>query len=317
MRILLIGGNGQLGFELHRQLSVFGDVSITTRTSKCPAGYPCIHLDLSDGEAIRDLLESLRPHLVVNAGAYTQVDRAESEREAADSANKIAVQTIAKKCREIGSLLVHFSSDYVYSGENRVPWVETDPTQPFSYYGLSKLGGDQAIVDSGCPYWIIRTQWLYSARGANFLRTMLRVAHERFETRNDAPIQVVNDQFGAPTPVRWVASAVVAMLSRWLTEQAEGQKAKSGIYHLSAAGKSSWFDFAAEIFSQAHMLGLLEQMPELQAVSTATFAAKAPRPRYTVLNTQKIQREFDIELPDWRVGVEQVLAEYKLALTLR
>ena len=179
MRILLIGGNGQLGFELHRQLSVFGEVTITTRTSKCPAGYPCIYLDLSDGEAIRDVLESLRPHLVVNAGAYTQVDRAESEHEAVDSANKIAVQTIAKKCREIGSLLVHFSSDYVYSGENRVPWVETDPTQPFSYYGLSKLGGDQAIVDSGCPYWIIRTQWLYSARGANFMRTMLRVAHER------------------------------------------------------------------------------------------------------------------------------------------
>jgi dTDP-4-dehydrorhamnose reductase len=317
MKILVIGGNGQLGFELHRQLSIFGEVSITTRSGTCPAGFPCIRLNLSDLDMVRDLLESFKPHIVINAAAYTQVDRAETEKDQADLINRAAVQAIARQCRDIGSLLVHFSTDYVYSGENRLPWVESDPTQPLSVYGRTKLGGDVAVMDSGCPYWILRVQWLYSARGSNFMRTMLRIAREREEANNAAALTIVNDQFGAPTPVRWVASTVGAMISRWLSERADGQIGKSGVYHLSAAGRCTWLDFANEIFAQAKSLGLLKQLPNVEAVSTAAYNAPAPRPRASVLSTHKILRDFDVRLPDWQMGVEQVLAEYKLALAER
>jgi dTDP-4-dehydrorhamnose reductase len=317
MKILVIGGNGQLGFELQRQLSVFGEVSITTRTSKCPAGHPCIRLDLGDSEEISSLLESLRPHIIVNAAAYTQVDKAQSDAARAEMINRTAVATMARKAREISALLIHFSTDYVYSGDNRLPWTERDPVMPASVYGATKLGGDQAIMESECAYWILRTQWLYGARGHNFLRTMLRLGAERIAAGNYEALKVVNDQFGAPTPVRWLAITVSSMVSRWLQEVSHPGQSRTGIYHLSAAGQCTWHDFAGEIFEQAHMLGLINALPKLEGVSTLQYGAAAPRPRYTVLSNQRIQREFDIRLPDWREGVSQTLADYKLALSIR
>jgi dTDP-4-dehydrorhamnose reductase len=314
MKILVIGGNGQLGFELQRALSLFGDVSITTRSSKCPAGYPCLHLDIADTDAIGALLDQLRPHVIVNAAAYTQVDRAETDTARAQLINRDAVAALAKKARELSAMLVHFSSDYVYSGENRLPWTERDPCVPASAYGSSKLGGDQAILDSECAHWIIRTQWLYAARGNNFLRTMMRLASEQLAQGGAEikPIRIVNDQFGAPTPVRWVAGTVAAMLSRWLQDLTMPGQSRTGIYNLSARGQTDWHEFAEEVFHQAVMLDLLPQLPSFEAISTKAFAAAAPRPRFGVLSNSKIAREFDVRLPDWRDGVAQTLAEYKL-----
>jgi dTDP-4-dehydrorhamnose reductase len=314
MKILVIGGNGQLGFELQRTLSLFGEVSITTRNSKCPAGHACARLDLEDTDELVSVLDSLRPHIIVNAAAYTQVDRAQTDAAKAEAINHRAVSVMARKARELSSMLVHFSSDYVYSGENRLPWTERDPTMPNSVYGNSKLSGDQAIIESECAHWIIRTQWLYAARGNNFMRTMLKLARERIAAGNAEPLRVVDDQIGAPTPVRWVAGTVAAMISRWLQDLTMPGQSRTGVYHLSAAGQASWFEFAGEIFFQAYMLGLLPEVPKLQAISTAEFGAAAPRPKHSVLNNSKIAREFDIRLPDWREGLEQTLAEHKLFL---
>ena len=318
MKILVIGGNGQLGFELQRALSIFGDVSITTRNSKCPAGYPCLHLDLNDTDAISTLLEHIRPHVIVNAAAYTAVDLAQSEPTRAQAINTNAAATLGRKARELSAMLVHFSTDYVYSGENQIPWTERDPTAPQSVYGTSKLRGDQAIVDSECAHWILRTQWLYAARGNNFMRTMLRLGATQLETRANGgeltPINIVNDQIGAPTPVRWIAGAVASMISRWLQDLTLPGQSRTGTYHLTAGGQTNWFEFANEILHQAFVLGILPEQPKTNPVSSKVFAAKAPRPRYSVLSNSKIAREFDIRLPDWRDGLAQTMAEYKLTL---
>ena len=318
MKILVIGGNGQLGFELQRALSIFGDVSITTRNSKCPAGYPCLHLDLNDADATSTVLEQIRPHVIVNAAAYTAVDQAQSDPVRAQAINTNAVALLGRKARELSAMLVHFSSDYVYSGENQIPWTERDPTAPQSVYGNSKLSGDLAIIDSECAHWILRTQWLYAARGNNFMRTMLRLGAAQLEARANGddpmPINIVNDQIGAPTPVRWVAGAVASMISRWLQDLTLPGQSRTGTYHLSAGGNTNWFEFANEIFHQAFVLGLMPEEPKTNPVSSKVFAAQAPRPRYSVLSNSKIAREFDIRLPDWRDGLAQTLAEYKLAL---
>ena len=318
MKILVIGGNGQLGFELQRALSIFGDVSITTRSSKCPAGYPCLHLDLNDEDATSTLLEQLRPHVIVNAAAYTAVDLAQSEPLRAQAINTNAVAMLGRKARELSAMLVHFSTDYVYSGESQIPWTERDPTAPQSVYGASKLSGDLAIIDSECAHWILRTQWLYAARGNNFMRTMLRLGKAQLDARAKGddvlPINIVNDQIGAPTPVRWIAGAVASMISRWLQDLTLPGQSRTGTYHLTAAGHTHWFEFANEIFHQAFVLGLLPEEPKTTPVSSKVFAAKAPRPRYSVLSNSKIAREFDIRLPDWRDGLAQTLAEYKLTL---
>ncbi len=318
MKILVIGGNGQLGFELQRALSIFGDVSITTRSSKCPAGYPCLHLDLNDEDATSTLLEQLRPHVIVNAAAYTAVDLAQSEPLRAQAINTNAVAMLGRKARELSAMLVHFSTDYVYSGESQIPWTERDPTAPQSVYGASKLSGDLAIIDSECAHWILRTQWLYAARGNNFMRTMLRLGKAQLDARAKGddvlPINIVNDQIGAPTPVRWIAGAVASMISRWLQDLTLPGQSRTGTYHLTAAGHAHWFEFANEIFHQAFVLGLLPEEPKTTPVSSKVFAAKAPRPRYSVLSNSKIAREFDIRLPDWRDGLAQTLAEYKLTL---
>lgn len=312
MKILVIGGNGQLGFELQRALSLFGDVSITTRNSKCPAGHACLRLDIEDTDELNAVLENLRPHVVVNAAAYTQVDLAQTQWQKAEAINTRAVANMARKAREISALLIHFSSDYVYSGENRIPWTERDPTIPLSKYGMSKLAGDEAILQSDCAHWILRTQWLYAPRGQNFMRTMLRLAEERIRSGSKEPLRIVDDQLGAPTPVRWVAGAVAAMISRWLQDLSMPGQSRTGIYHLSSAGETTWYGFAEEIFEQAYMLGLLSEIPKITPISSAEFGAPAMRPRYSVLSNQKIAREFDLRLCDWREGLAQTIAEYKL-----
>ena len=187
-----------------------------------------------------------------------------------------------------------------------MPWTELDPTQPISVYGRSKLAGEQAVIESRCAHFILRVQGLYGARRSNFLRTMLKLACAQ------KPIRVIDDHLVAPTPARWVADAINCMLARWLTEQSGGDS-YSGIYHLAASGQTNWFEFAKNIFHQAHARGLISAVPDLASISSEEFAAAAKRPKFSLFNCQKIKQQFDIVLPDWREGVALVLDELKEA----
>lgn len=298
MKILLLGANGQLGFELRRSLSVLGNVVAVMRRREGSDA------DFTDADALRALIQSERPHVIVNAAAYTAVDMAETEQALAFQVNARAVRMIAEQAHDLGALLVHVSTDYVFSGKNQLPWTELDPALPVSAYGRSKLAGEQAIIESRCAYLVLRVQGLYSARRVNFLRTMLKLA------RAQKPIRVVQDQVVAPTPVRWVADAINCVLARWLMEQSSGDS-YSGIYHLAASGQTNWFEFAKNIFHQAHVRGLITGVPDLQPISSAEFVAAAERPKFSLFNCEKIKQNFDVTLPDWREGVALVLDELK------
>ena len=300
MKILLLGASGQLGYELRRSLSVLGAVTAVMRRREGSDA------DFTDTDALRSLILLERPHVIVNAAAYTAVDLAESEPELAFQINARAVRKIAELAYELGALMVHLSTDYVFSGKNRAPWTELDSTQPISVYGRSKLAGEQAVLESRCAHFILRVQGLYSARRSNFFRTMLKLALAQ------KPIRVVDDQMVAPTPVRWVADAINCMLARWLHEQS-GRDSYSGIYHLAASGQTNWYEFAKNIFQQAHMRGLINGVPDLQAISTEEFIAAAQRPKFSLFNCEKIRQDFDIVLPDWREGSALVLDELKEA----
>jgi dTDP-4-dehydrorhamnose reductase len=291
MRILLLGAHGQVGFELKRAFAPLGDVHALARTQ----------LDVSDAAAITQTVETLRPELILNAAAYTQVDRAEDEPLLSEAINHRAVAALGAAAKPLGALVVHYSTDYVFAGGLTRPYREDDALGPTSVYGRSKMQGEQALRDSGADHLIFRTAWVYAARGNNFVRTMLRLARERDS------LGVVNDQTGAPTPARWLAAATALAISRW--QRAPVRSQLHGTYHLSAGGATTWHAFAQEIFSRAHARGLLPRIPSLRALSSAEFGAKAPRPHYSVLDNQRLQRTFNLKLPDWGVGLDEVLEE--------
>jgi len=299
MKILLLGANGQLGYELRRSLSVLGSVVLGMRSREGSGA------DFCDSAALRALILTERPHVIVNAAAYTAVDLAESESELAFQVNAAAVATIALLAHELGALIVQLSTDYVFSGNHRLPWTELDLAQPVNVYGKSKLAGEHAIVESRCAHFILRVQGLYGARRSNFLRTMLRLASSQ------KPIRVIQDQWVAPTPVRWVADAISCMLARWLVDQSGDNY--SGIYHLAASGQTSWFGFAEHIFQQAHVRGLIAGLPDLQPIGSGEFSAAAKRPDFSIFSCEKLKQDFDIVLPDWREGVGLVLDDLKEA----
>lgn len=307
MKILILGANGQLGFELERALSIFSSVELATRNGEI-FGMPCARIDLADLSQLEHSLDEKRPHVIINAAAYTQVDRAEDEPGLCRAINHDAVALIARKAKEINALLVHYSTDYVYSGNSSEPWLEQDNTQPASAYGKSKLAGDLAIIASRCAYRILRTQWVYAARGHNFLRTMLKLARAQQEQSNPPPLRIVADQIGAPTPARWLASATAAMVANWMRDL-NPSHSNVGVYHVSAAGTCSWLEFASAIFADAKTIGLIHRVPDLQAISTQAYAAKAPRPLYSALSNRKLFHTFDLRMAHWREGLRQTLAE--------
>lgn len=298
MRILVLGGNGQVGFELVRALSPLGDVQITTRDGRLPGGAPCIALDMTNVAATQELVERLAPQIVVNASAYTAVDRAEDDAEAAFLVNADSTAALARACVACDARLVHYSTDYVFSGEAERPWREDDATAPLGVYGASKRAGELAIEESGCAYLILRTAWVYASRGHNFLRTMLRLGAERPQ------LSVVADQRGAPTPARWIAAATAALLARM-----DPLASPHELLHLSAAGECSWHDFAVAIFESAVTAGLLPTTPEVRAIATADYPTRARRPAYSRLDNGLLLRSHGIALPDWRAGLQQVIGE--------
>jgi dTDP-4-dehydrorhamnose reductase len=300
MKLLLLGANGQVGFELQRALAPLGELVCATRSGQLPGGAPCAQADLSDAVSLDALLGRERPDVVVNAAAYTAVDRAEDEAMVAERANAEAPAELARWCHERDALLVHYSTDYVFDGRGARPYRENDATAPLGVYGHSKHAGEQAILASDARHLILRTAWVYAARGQNFLRTMLRVGRERDQLR------VVADQRGAPTPARWIASATALALARMPSKP---DATRSGIFHLTASGETSWHEFAEAIFADALAAGVIERKPQVDAIGTADYPTRAQRPAYSRLDGRRLYDAFGLRLPDWRRGVAEVVAE--------
>ena len=279
MNILLTGKNGQVGWELQRALLPLGRV----------AAFGHGELDLADPGAVRRKLDEVRPEVVVNAAAYTAVDKAESEPEQANAVNAAAPALLAQEAARRGALLAHYSTDYVYDGAKAAPYVESDKTNPLGAYGRSKLAGEEGIRASGCDHLIFRTSWVYAARGANFLRTILRLAAEREELR------IVMDQIGAPTWARLIAEATALALRQALAERRHG-RFESGLFHLACAGETSWHGFASAIVASRSGLRVKTVTP----ITTADYPLPAPRPANSRLDTSAFRARFGLALPDWR-----------------
>jgi len=294
MRLLLIGAGGQVGRELHRSLAALGDVVATTRDGRLPHGQRCVALDLGDLPGIAALIDRVAPDVVVNASAYTAVDRAETEPELAFLINSDAPGRMAMACARRDVPLLHFSTDYVFDGTSDRPYREADATAPAGVYGASKLSGEQAIVAAGGPHLVLRTAWVYSLHGSNFLRTMLRLAAERDELR------VVADQIGSPTPAWLIADVTAAILRRGVMAP--------GLRHLVSRGQTSWHGFANAIFEQSLARGLVARRPAVTAITTADFPTPARRPAYSVLDCSQLQHEYGVVLPTWTEALDATLA---------
>ena len=294
MKILLLGKNGQVGWELQRSLAPLGELIALDRHSPDLCG------DLAKLQGLADTVRAVRPDVIVNAAAHTAVDKAESEPELARALNALAPGVLAQEAAKIGALLVHYSTDYVFDGSGSAPWTEDAPTGPLSVYGATKLAGEEAIRHSGCTHLILRTSWVYAARGGNFAKTMLKLAAER-----DA-LKVIADQIGAPTGAELLAD-VSAHALRQITHQAP----LSGTYHVAAAGQTSWHGYAQHVIEHARAAGRpIRVAPNaIEAVPTSAFPTPAQRPRNSRLGTRKLQDSFGLRLPAWQVGVDRLLAE--------
>jgi dTDP-4-dehydrorhamnose reductase len=297
VRILLLGGNGQVGSELRRSLAPLGDLVVATRDGRLTGGDRCEVADFDQPASLSTLVERIAPDAVVNAAAHTQVDRAEIEREAAFRANAEAPAALAMACAQNGALLVHYSTDYVFDGRGTRPYREDDSTAPLGVYGASKLAGEQAIGAGGARHLVLRTAWVYAAHGRNFLRTMLRLAAERDELR------VVADQRGTPTPAALIADVTAQLLAQ--------APARSGVWHLTATGETSWHGFAEAIMAGARERGLIARQPRVLPIATTDYPTPAARPAYSVLDCSALQRDFGIALPDWREGLDKTLDELR------
>ena len=295
MKILLLGADGQVGYELQRAFAPLGDVLPCTYTGTIPGGGKCVQVDFEAVGSLTRLVRETKPRWVLNAVAHTAVDRAEDEPAKAQRVNADAVGELAQACKAAGARLVHYSTDYVFAGGLRRPIREDDPTGPVSVYGKSKLDGEDAIRASGCDHMILRTAWVYAARGQNFLRTALRLAAERDELR------IVNDQVGSPTPARWLAVATALAMAR-------GRDA-SGTWHVVADGECSWHEFAMAIYGEALAAGVIGKAPKLLGIPSSEYPTKAKRPAYSRLDTSKFAADFGLKLPDWREGLRQVVGE--------
>ncbi len=279
--ILVTGAAGQLGAELVHALAPYGTVTGADRAA----------LDLSDPAAIVAAVRASRPALIVNAGAYTAVDRAETEVALADAVNAVAPGVLAEEAKRLGAVLIHYSTDYVFDGEARDPWTEDDPVRPVSAYGRSKLAGERAVEASGADAIVLRTSWVYARRGRNFLLTMQRLADEGRELR------VVDDQSGVPNWSRELARATARIVAEGLPALA----ARRGLYHLSGRGRTTWYGFAKAIFADRSSV-------RVTPITTAEFPTAARRPAMSVLDTTRFERTFGFALPEWPASLRECLA---------
>jgi dTDP-4-dehydrorhamnose reductase len=296
--ILLLGANGQLGQELLRALAPLGTIVATTRSGALPDGSACDVADFDRPGLLTALLDHVQPVVVVNAAAYTAVDRAEDDRAAAFRANAEAPGVLARWCAQTGAALVHYSTDYVFDGQATRPYREDDATAPLGVYGASKLAGEDAIRAAGGRHLIFRTSWVYAQHSVNFLRTMLRVGADRDVLR------VVADQIGAPT-----SAALIANVTAHVLRQGGGS---SGTWHLTATGETSWHGFAEAIFAEAVTRGVLPYAPSVEPITTAEYPTPARRPAYSRLDVSRLQADFGLELPSWQADLSKVMEHVAL-----
>ncbi|MEN9903714.1 MAG: hypothetical protein RLZZ555_279 [Pseudomonadota bacterium] len=292
--ILLLGAKGQVGWELQRSLAPLGQVVALDRNSTDHCG------DLSDLEGLRATVRALRPVAIVNAAAHTAVDKAESEPELAQLINALAPQALAQAAAEVGAWLLHYSTDYVFDGSGTQPWREDDATGPLNTYGRSKLEGERLIAQACGRHLIFRTSWVYAARGGNFARTMLRLAADRER------LTVIDDQCGAPTGAELIADVSAHALAQVLRTGAG-----AGVYHLAAAGETSWHGYASHVIAAARRLKpeLALKVQAIDPVPTSAFPTPARRPHNSRMDTGRLQQVFGLNLPAWQQGVERMLAE--------
>lgn len=293
MKILLLGADGQVGHALREPLASIGEVVAATRAQ----------VDLADSAWLLRTLEDAHADIIVNAAAYTAVDRAEDEPDLADRINHRALAEIGAWAARNGALVVHYSTDYVFDGRARRPYREADATAPLGVYGSSKFAGEQALRASGARHLILRTAWVYAARGNNFLLTMLRLARE-----HDA-VRVVADQVGVPTPAHWIARATVEILRRLQRMDAKDREQALGTYHLTASSPCSWSDFAVAIMREGAAAGLIKRAARVEPITSADYPTRAQRPAWSVLDTIKLKLVFGIQLPEWGQGLREVIDE--------
>ena len=292
-KILLTGVNGQVGHALQKKLSNYQVFDLNRD-----------QLDLSDKDAIRRVVQAIKPDLIINPAAYTAVDKAESEPDLAYVINAIAPQVLAEEAAKINAALIHFSTDYVYDGSKIENYIETDAQNPLSVYGKSKLAGELAISAVGLPHLILRTSWVYGAYGKNFLKTIIRLASERESLR------IVADQYGAPTSSESIADAVIELLNSWQPLELS----QTGIYHFTNQGKTSWHGFSSEIVNEYNRLAKSKSLQMLKAnveniepITTADYPTPAARPANSTLSNQKLKQVFNVSLPSWEQGLQQVM----------
>jgi dTDP-4-dehydrorhamnose reductase len=286
-KILVLGRSGQVGWELRHKLACLGQVT----------GIGSPEIDFTKPDSIRNAVRAAEPAVIINAAAYTAVDKAETETEVAMAINGTAPGVLAEEAKRLGSILVHYSTDYVFDGTKQGAYLETDAPNPQNVYGKSKLAGDQAIQSVGGDYLILRTSWVYGARGSNFLLTMLRLANERDELR------IVDDQTGAPTTSECVAQATANLLAQLLAPQGGGLQGRSGIYNLTNAGETTWFGFAKAFLTKQYGTA----MPNLIPIPTKEFPRPAKRPANSRLSGQRIEEAFGVVMPHWEVALSLVL----------
>ena len=294
MKILLFGANGQVGWELQRSLAAMGELIAPPRRSTGLCG------DLANLQGIASTVQQIRPDVIVNAGAHTAVDRAESEPELARTINTLAPGVLAREAAALGVLLVHYSTDYVFDGSGSRPWLETDAPGPLNVYGQTKLEGER-LVQSACPnHLIFRTSWVYAARGGNFAKTMLRLAQERER------LSVIDDQFGAPTGAELIADVTVHALRQVLRCPSD-----AGLYHLAAAGEISWHGYAKYVLAYVNTAHTAIKVvaKEADPVPSSAFPTAARRPHNSRLDISKLQTTFGLTLPPWQQGVARMLTE--------
>lgn len=298
MKLLLLGRNGQVGWELQRSLAPLGELIALDR--QADAGGQGLCGDLSRLDELAQTVRALRPDVIVNAAAHTAVDKAESEPDQARLLNALAPQVLAREAVQTGALLVHYSTDYVFDGSGSAARAETEATAPLSVYGSSKLEGEQLIQASGCRHLIFRTSWVYAARGGNFAKTMLRLAQER------EALSVIDDQWGAPT-----GADLIADVTAHAIRQLQRQPGDQGLYHLVAGGETTWHAYASHVIARTRELAPDRhwKVQRIAAVPTSAFPTPAQRPHNSRLNTERLQQTFGLRLPHWQAGVDRMLQE--------